>query len=153
MRMTAKRVAVTIGLGVAAGVVLRPGSEAHRNLRRGVGRLSRRLRYRRGQAEGMVYRLRGGRPDPFVSDDVLADRVRSELGPLEAELDIPRLHVMAENHVILLHGEVARPEQIDLVEEAVAAVSGVAALRSHLSVGLLPSDTRPSTGRDQHTGD
>jgi hypothetical protein len=135
MRMTAKRVAVTIGLGVAAGVVLRPGSEAHRNLRRGVGRLSRRLRYRRGQAEGMVYRL------------------RSELGPLEAELDIPRLHVMAENHVILLHGEVARPEQIDLVEEAVAAVSGVAALRSHLSVGLLPSDTRPSTGRDQHTGD
>jgi hypothetical protein len=152
MRTSAKRAVVAIGVGVVAGAVLRPGSRAQRGLRRGGTHLGRHLRYWRGQLHGLLYSARGGRPDPFVSDDILADRVRSELGPLEAELDIPRLHVMAENHVVLLHGEVATEDQLDLVEQAVSAVSGVAGLRSHLSVGLLPSDTRPSAGREHRTG-
>ena len=48
---------------------------------------------------GLVYRLAGRKPDPDVSDDILADRIRSTIGPLEKRLGVPRLHVMVEDHV------------------------------------------------------
>jgi hypothetical protein len=51
------------------------------------------MRYRSGQWMGVSYRLRGRRPDPNVSDDILADRIRSSIGGLEARLDVPRVHV------------------------------------------------------------
>jgi uncharacterized protein (DUF2267 family) len=100
--------------------------------------------------KGLVYRLRHRQPDPDVRDSVLADRIRSSLGPLEARFDLPHIHVMAEDHIALLHGDVASVEQADEIEEAVAAVSGVAGVESYLHVGLLPSDTRPSEGRRVH---
>lgn len=119
-------------------------------LRRWHKQVHREIRYRRGRLKGIVYRLRRGRPDPGVSDSVLADRIRSSVGPLEARFDLPHVHVMVEDHTALLHGDVAATEQADEIERTVAAMSGVEGVESYLHVGLLPSDTRPSEGRRVH---
>jgi uncharacterized protein (DUF2267 family) len=85
-----------------------------------------------------------------VPDDVLADRIRSTLGPLEQRLDVPRVHVMVEDHVALLHGDVGTAEEAGQIEQAVQSVSGVTAVESYLHVGLLRGDARPSEGRHEH---
>ena len=146
MRVTMRNGAVLAGIGVTIGYVARPGTHARHVLRRAGERLARQARYAGGQLQGLRYRLLGGHPDPQASGNVLADRVRSTLGPLEAQLDLPHVHVMAEDHVILLHGDVATADQAEQIEDVVAAVPGVIDVRSHLHVGLLPSDTRPSEG-------
>jgi hypothetical protein len=100
-----------------------------------------------GRWRGLMYRLFGRRPDPDVDDHTLADRVRSVLGPIEKRLDLPHVHVMVQDHVVLLHGDVGWPHEAAAITRAVREVSGVRDVESHLHVGLLPSDTRPSTGR------
>lgn len=143
MRRTARA-----GLGLAGvAVVLRPGSRAGKALRSNGDRLARELRYWSGRWRGISYRLAGRRPDPGVPDDVLADRIRSTLGPLERRLDVPRVHVMVEDHVALLHGDVGTAGEAEQIEQAVRAVSGVSAVESYLHVGLLRGESRPSQGR------
>jgi uncharacterized protein (DUF2267 family) len=61
-------------------------------------------------------------------------------------MDVPHIHVMAEDHIALLHGDVATCDQAEQIEAAVATVSGVEGVESYLHVGLLPSDTPPSHG-------
>ena len=111
----------------------------------------RRLRYLSGRLEGISYILEGRHPDPNVPDSVLADRIRSELGGLEKRRDLPHVHVMVEDHIALLHGEVDTRDDAAAIESAVAAVSGVQDVKSHLHIGLLHGDTRPSEGRAQGT--
>ena len=111
--------------------------------------LARRLLRAHGRLRGALYRLSGHHPDPNVDDRTLADRVRSVLGPIEKRLDLPRLHVMVEDHVVLLHGDVEWPHEEATITHAVQQVSGVRGVESHIHVGMLRSDTRPSTGR-QH---
>ena len=110
---------------------------------------TRRVQYLRGRVEGVRYRMALRHPDAAVADDVLADRVRSELGPVIKLLDIPHVHVMATDHVVMLHGDVATADDAYAVEEKVASVSGVEGVISLLHEGLLPSDTRPSEGAEQ----
>jgi uncharacterized protein (DUF2267 family) len=85
-------------------------------------------------------------PDPNVDDLTLGDRVRSSLGPLEKRLDLPHVHVLVEDHVVLLHGEVVNDSDAEAIEEAVLSVSGVRGIESYLHVGLVSGDTRPSEG-------
>jgi uncharacterized protein (DUF2267 family) len=118
-----------------------------RALRRNAGAAGRRARYEVGRAQGLLYWISGRSPDPTVPDDVLADRIRSSLGPLEKRLDIPRVHVMVADHVVLLHGEVPSVADRSSIEWAVLDVAGVRGIESYLHIGLLPSDTRPSEGR------
>lgn len=106
-----------------------------------------RLARRSGPWSGVLYRLLGRRPDPNVDGATLADRIRSELGPLEKRLDLPHVHVMVEDHVALLHGEVGWPRDAASIERATGRVSGVRGIESYLHVGLLRSDVRPSEGR------
>jgi uncharacterized protein (DUF2267 family) len=148
MRM--RTIVATVG-GAALGVVgvqavVGPGTHGRALLRRSGDRVARRARYLADRWHGVSYRARGRHPDPTASGAVLADRIRSSLGPLEARMDLPHIHVMAEDHIALLHGDVATAEQAHELEAAVAAVSGVEDVESHLHVGLLPSDTRPSDG-------
>jgi uncharacterized protein (DUF2267 family) len=74
----------------------------------------------------------------------LADIVRTRLGPIVKSMDLPRIHIMAEGSQILLHGDVATEVDASLIEEIVKAFPGVRSVESHLHIGLLPSDTRPS---------
>ena len=136
------------GLALLGGVVaLRPGTAANRVARRWTRAAGRRLRYAGGQLRGPGYRLSGGHPDPHVSDDVLADRIRSSLGTVEKRLDLPRIHVTVENHVAVLHGDVASEADVEELVTTVGRISGVSGVVSHLHVGLTPGDTRPSEGR------
>jgi len=132
--------------------VLRPLDASHR---RAVQlELRRRARRARSQLHGAIAKLRYrrtyGHPDLDVIPEVLADRIRSSLGPLELRLDIPHVHVMVEGKTALLHGDVATPADAAAIETAVARVAGVQAVESHLHIGLLPSDSRPSSGRAVH---
>jgi uncharacterized protein (DUF2267 family) len=99
-----------------------------------------------GEGRGVRYRLSGRHPAGNVDPHVLADRVRSALGPLEKRLDLPHVHVMAEDHVILLHGVVGSEREADEVEQAVRRMPGVDGVESYLHLGLLAGDTRPSQG-------
>ena len=136
------------GTALVAGVVgtlaaIAPDSAAGRLARR----LTRDVRYAVASAPGILYRLAGRKPDPDVADDVLADRIRSMLGPLEHRLDVPRVHVMVDHHVAILHGEIADERSACRIENAVLDISGVSGVESHLHVGLERGDTRPSEGR------
>jgi uncharacterized protein (DUF2267 family) len=94
-------------------------------------------------------RDRQGTPPPWPRvepDTVLADRVRSTLGTVEATLDVPHLHVMVERGVVLLHGDVPNESTERVLVERARQVRGVRDVVSHLHAGLLPGDTRPSDG-------
>ena len=132
-------------LGTAA--VAAPESPVGRAVRRLADRLSRDVRYAVGAAPGILYRLAGRHPDRDVPDDVLADRVRSSIGPLLKKLDLPHVNVLVNERVATLHGDVGRVQDGDKIEHAVMAVSGIDGVISHLHVGLIEGDTRPSTGR------
>jgi uncharacterized protein (DUF2267 family) len=105
--------------------------------------------YLEGELEGLRYRAAHRHPDERADGNILADRVRSMLGPIEKRRDLPHVHVMVEGHVVLLHGEVPGDADAEAIEAAVGRVPGVHRVRSFLHVGLLPSDTRPSEGRRQ----
>ena len=143
-------IVATVG-DAALGVVgvralVGPGTHGRALLRRSGDRVARNARHLADRWHGVRYRARGRHPDPTASGAVLADRISSSLGPVEARMDLPHVHVMAEDHNALLHGDVATAEQAHQLEAAVAAVSGVEGVESYLHVGLLPGDTRPSDG-------
>ena len=123
-----------------------PGTPANKLARRQVDFARHQLRHAAGRLDGLSYRLSGRHPETDVPDNVLADRIRSDLGGLEKRRDLPHIHVMVEKRVALLHGDVATQDDADAIQQAVAAVPGVEGVKSHLHVGLLPSDTRPSDG-------
>ena len=82
-----------------------------------------------------------------ADDGQVADRVRSELGPLVKALDQPHPHVMVSDGVVVLHGDVTDLAAGAEIEARALAVLGVRSVQSHLHVGLLPGDTVPSAGR------
>jgi hypothetical protein len=144
-----KRLVQTVGLaaGVIGGVAAwAPDSTIARAAKRLADRLARDVRYTVARGPGIAYRLAGRRPDPDVSDDVLADRIRSRLGPLEKHLDVPRVHVMVEDHVAIIHGEVPDKREAHAMEHAIMRTSGVTGVESHLHAALAAGDTRPSQG-------
>jgi len=136
-----------LGSVVLGAVLFRSGTVGRRGFERATAWLSGRSRHARGVLRGVRYRARGGHPDEDVIDLVLADRIRSTLGPVARQLDLPHIHVMVHDHVAVLHGDVATETDREVVEGAVRKVSGVQEVESHLHIGLLPSDSRPSHGR------
>lgn len=143
-----KALALTSAGAAAVGII---GLGSHKRWRRmEVRRLRRMSHYWHGRTRGMIYHLAGRHPSGDVDDHTLADRIRSELGPLEKRYDIPHVHVMVEGGTVLLHGEVAAAEERAHIEGAVLATPGVRSIDSHLHLGLLPSDTRPSAGKGYH---
>ncbi|MFI5054703.1 MAG: BON domain-containing protein, partial [Acidimicrobiia bacterium] len=121
----------TLAVGAVLGGAVLLGTEpGRRALRRAVDRAERRGRYLRGVGQGTAYRIRGRRPDPDVSDDILTQRVRSALGGLEKRHDLPHVHVMVEDGLVLLHGELPTAEDVREIELRVLEVSGGTALIS-----------------------
>ena len=85
------------------------------------------------QAKGLAYRAMRRHPSTTVDDSVLADRIRSTIGPLEKRLGSSRINVTVENGVAILHGDADSREAATQIEEAVRGVAGVRDVRSHLS--------------------
>jgi uncharacterized protein (DUF2267 family) len=135
---------VLLIVGFVLGIlwILRGGRGAR--LRAATGR---KARYLQGRWDGVRYRLAGRRPDPRASDDILADRVRSQLGPLEKKLDVPRVHVLVHDHHASVHGDVPSWDAADRIVHAVAHVSGIHAVESYLHLGLGRGNSRPSDAR------
>ena len=145
----AKRLLQTAGLAtgvLGAAFASTSQTPAAKAVRRVTRRLARDARYAVSSAPGVVYRFSGRHPDPNVSDDIRADRIRSSIGPIEKRLDVPHVHVMVEDHVVILHGEVGNDDDVRTIEHASMRVSGVRGVESHLHIGLTPGDTRPSEG-------
>jgi uncharacterized protein (DUF2267 family) len=145
-KVVTRGVAVTMA-ALGAVAVFGRNTPVGRGLQRFAREGSRRLRYVPGWWQGVRYRLAGATPDPEVSDDVLADRVRSTLGPLEKRLDVPRVGVISDSHIVLLHGEVPTAEDAEEIERVVQHTSGVRGVESYLHVGLSAGTERPSVGR------
>ncbi len=146
------RAVAVVALGAAVAALVRGWRPAGcGRARRGAHSVARRARFRWGRVRALRYRMAGSHPNPDVDDHTLSDRVRSTLGPLEHRLDIPHVHVQAQGHEVLLHGDVSSDEQTVAIEEAVRRVPGVGKVSSHLHVGLFPGDTRPSEG-GHHAG-
>jgi hypothetical protein len=144
---TTKRLIQVAGLAtgvLGAAVASTSDTPLAKTIRGMACRLTRDVRYVAASAPGIVYRLSGRHPDPNVSDDILADRIRSSIGPVEKRLDVPRVHVIVEDHVAIVHGEVGGDDDIRAIEHAIMRVSGVRGVESHLRAGLTPGDTRPS---------
>ena len=85
------------------------------------------------QAKGLAYRVIRRHPSTTVDDSVLADRIRSTIGPLEKQLHISRINLTVESGVAILHGDIDSPDAAAQIEEAVRGVAGVRDIRSHLS--------------------
>lgn len=135
-----------IGAGLGAAVLGR--DSLAKRLRRGVETLERRTRYAVGRLEGLQYRFAGRGPDPAVPDDVLADRIRSTLGGVEKRLDAPHVHVMVEDHVALLHGDVPTGADKTSIEWTVLDTPGVRGIESYLH-----SDVRELASEPRREGD
>lgn len=139
---------VTVGgalLGVQA--FFGPETKGRKVLRRRADELARELRNWSNRLEGVSHHLSGRQADPNVPDNVLADRIRSSLGRLEADLDLPHVHVMVQDRIALLHGDVARRQDATRIEEATASIPGIDGVESFLHIGLIAGDTRPSEGK------
>lgn len=91
------------------------------------------LRRSTHQAKGLAYRAMRRHPSTTVDDSVLADRIRSTIGPLEKQLHNSRINVTVENGIAILHGDIDSREAATQIEEAVRGVAGVRDIRSHLS--------------------
>ncbi len=139
-----KRAVATGAVAAMAVVALRP--EARSAARRTRQEAARQVRHLRGVGTGVWYHVRGRRPDPNVSDDILTQRVRSALGPVEKELDLPRVHVMVDDGLAILHGEVSESGDVWQLERGALRVPGVRGVESYLHCGLSKGTTRPSTG-------
>jgi osmotically-inducible protein OsmY len=85
------------------------------------------------EAKGLAYRAMRRHPSTPVDDSVLADRIRSTIGPLENRLHNSRINVTVENGIAILHGDIESREAATQIEEAVRGVAGVRGIRSHLS--------------------
>jgi uncharacterized protein (DUF2267 family) len=148
--MARRHVVVGATGSVAIGAVALCSRAGRARVRLAVRSAARRVHYQMGRLEGLRYRATGRRPDPSAGGPRLADRIRSVLGPLQRELDIPRVHVMAVDHDVVLHGDVASEEQARTLVDVVHAIPGVARVDSHLAVGFFRGETRPSEGRSHH---
>lgn len=151
-RHTERAPLLTAGLLVAGllGWLSQRRTPGGRVVRRSFRTGRRRLRYALGRGHGLLYRWSGRRPDAEVADDVLAERVRAQLGPVLKRLDLPRVRVTVQNHVAALHGDVATPLDAVALERVVWTVPGVRGVISLLHDGLLPGDSRPSEGAGPH---
>jgi uncharacterized protein (DUF2267 family) len=144
----------TIGMtlaAVAVGGAAVARAQSQHTLERVVNEVRRRARTLPGLWQGARYRIARRHPQADVGDDVLADRVRSSIGPLEKQLDLPRVHVIVRDAIAILHGDVGTEDERDAVEAGVLAIYGVRGVESYLHVGLAPGDTRPSRGKETPT--
>ena len=94
-----------------------------------------------GAAQKVKHRKQGEKPQP---DDVtLARKVETEIFR-DAEVPKGQINVNAENGVVVLRGEVGKPEMIRDLEEKTRKVQGVREVENLLSTPKTPARARKS---------
>jgi uncharacterized protein (DUF2267 family) len=144
---TTLRVAGAGATAVGLRQLVKPGTRGRRVVVDLTRQASRQLRHLSGQLDGLAYRLASRHPATDVPDDVLADRLRSELGPVQKSLDLPRVIVHVDDGVASLYGEVGTEEEAETLEHAARRVVGIVDVEASLHIGLSPDRIRPSEGR------
>jgi hypothetical protein len=96
---------------------------------------------------GMAQRIAHGDQDgePLPNDATLAQRVQSEIF---RDPDIPkgRINVNVEDGVVVLRGELDRPDQIKAMEEGAWRVAGVRGINNLLHLAINPPPDRWNLG-------
>jgi osmotically-inducible protein OsmY len=112
-------------------------------LRRGERRLQRLGRAAKSEAYGVGQRARHLREEdkPQPDDVTLAHKVETEIF---RDPDVPKgqINVNAENGVVILRGEVERPELIEDLEQKTRKVQGVRKVENLLHTPGTPSPTK-----------
>ncbi len=144
-----------LGVGLAVGYFFDPDNgKRRRNIARdrvmalfrtGAQRGARLGRYAASQTYGAVQKARHAGPDaPPENDATLARKVESEVlgnSPLKGKVS-----VNAERGVVVLRGEIERPDDIRDLEGRVRSVSGVQDVRNLLHTPGTPAPGRTTTG-------
>ena len=140
-----------IGVGAALAFFLDPDRGGYRRSqardrlaafwRRGGRQLARNTRYAMAEVQGTGKRLMHPRPDnPNPDDNTLRDRVESEVF---RDPTIPKglLNLNVVDGVVVVRGQLERPDQINHIEAAIRAVAGV---KGVLNLMHLPGTPAPS---------
>ena len=103
--------------------------------------MERRGRYAASRAEGLGHQIENAiapEYEPEPNDATLTQRVESQI--LRGR-DVPKgaININAEEGVVVLRGELDRPEQIRELEDAAAHVKGVRAVRNLLHLRNTPA--------------
>lgn len=106
-------------------------------LRRTARRSSTRARYLAGIARGSVTSLRQTfqpKEEEYIDDDLISDRVRTQLGENPLTWDLPRLNINTENGIVTIRGPVQSERQRHDVENVVRRVKDVVGVVNDLRV-------------------
>jgi hypothetical protein len=115
------------------------------SVRRGFHALGRTGRGAAAGSHALVQQARHRHPEEWSvpNDATLAQRVRSELFR-DPDLPTERITINAEAGIIVLRGEIERPDQIRAVEDAVSGMAGVRGVRNLLHLPGTPAPERGS---------
>lgn len=145
LTLNAKTTAIIAGLGAAVGAGLAYLFDpTHGRRRRALlgdkltsarheaeEKVAKTARDAKNRAKGLAHETRGHLEHEEVPDDVLVDRVRSEMGHV---IDHPgEVTVTALGGRVTLSGEV-KPEEVEKLTQHVARVRGVAGIDNRLGV-------------------
>ena len=115
--------------------------------RRNADAMERRGRYAASRAEGLGHQIENAIAPEYElppNDATLAQRVESQI--LRGQ-DVPKgaININAEEGVVVLRGELERPEQIRELEEAAGSVKGVQGVRNLLHLRNTPAPNKPTS--------
>ncbi len=107
--------------------------------------LGRRARVVVAQTYGMTQQVQHLQPEDWSvpNDATLAQRVESELFR-DPEIPKGRININAEAGIVVLRGELDRPEQIRSIEQAVSGMPGVRGVHNLLHLRGTPVPDRGS---------
>lgn len=113
--------------------------------RAGFRGLGRRARATAADTYGVAQQIQHVKPEEWSvpNDATLAQRVESELFR-DAEIPKGQINVNAEAGIVVLRGELERPEQIRSIEQAVSSMPGVRGVHNLLHLPGTPVPDRGS---------
>jgi len=114
--------------------------------RRSTDKIEKRRRYAASRVEGLGHQLENvlvGEDEPAPNDATLVQRVESQI--MRGQ-EVPKgaININAEEGVIVLRGELDRPEHIRQLEEAARHVKGVRGVKNLLHLHGTPAPNKPA---------
>jgi osmotically-inducible protein OsmY len=152
--MQVVRFVLGLGAGAALAYFLDPDRGRRRRAmardralslaRRGGRRAEKTARYLRGVGQGLAWRVRHPTPDiqKVPNDETLTRKVESVIF---RDPDVPKgqINVNVEHGVVVLRGQVARPEQVTALEDKARAVPGILEVDNRLHLPHTPVPDAP----------